>query len=752
MFAALASAMEDPAIEPQQPKAEQRPRQRQRRSTKAHTVKEAIQDLLPDPLAVLQAKDEFIQSAAAAARAAKELAIVTILQNAAPAPAPLPNTDAATAPAAEAKKGLQLLSPEPPNLPAVRPGLTELRSKFHQAVQQGNTYLSPETVHLSLGLTGGTASVPEPAIKPQPNFQLFAARTQEVLRPQALKDGAVGAVTGVMDAVKQPIDKRTIAATDPILQNLTPNRPPEQAFENYNFCSEMKRGTLTPSVPLKCIQERFITAGGKQTGALFPAAKTPAYYTFYSQPTFGDMLLLIDRVITKLQSSNKAEQAVARYQLYGDISPLRPADAGAELFIRVGPQRMLIRRRILEDSMKVPPLVAHDVAGGSADYLLIANIWTESPRNWKWAQKTGHGMITIVEKELWDFEKEHADRPGDFRNLLAGKYIANSVTPIRALAPNYVRCLWSNNPEDELLIEDVDDLAVASKEPQSISKDLLFMTQERKAPMLRFEVFERERKAPPEGVYGQPQFAGTFGSGLRFEEYRNPDIFYSLSSGVEIDTRPRQDLADARGFAVFRSKSFWQCTTPVSPCAWRSITMTISFDNVPTAGREPMRCVAAAYPFFLYLSYIPATATQKQGVYLCLYRLKDNSYVISRVPIQKSALYFISIDYVEGGDAGKVRLQVAPLVVARKDVRQLENSAVLLDLHDDVFYAMMPVEGGSLLNAIQMPFISLGFQKYGLGAPGMNSRVGFFHVFDYALTAADYQKEVEGDWRMDWFI
>jgi hypothetical protein len=738
MFAALASAMEEEDVHSVMP-SHAKPKKRRQKAA------EVLQELLPDPLAILQAKDEFIQSAAAAARAAKVAAITTILQQAAPA-----NTSAdAAVPALAAPT----LDPQPPNLPAVRPGLAHLRSKYHEAVQQGNTYLSPETIHLSLGLIGGQPAVPEAAIKPQPNFNLTAARTQEALRPATLKDGAMGSSTGIMEAIKQPVDQRHTAATDPILQNLTPNRPPEKAFEDYNFCSEMKRGTLSPSVPLKCIQERFIGAGGKPTGALFPATKSPAYYTFYSQPTFGEMMLLIERVASKLHSANKAEQAQARYQLYGDVSPTRPASAGAELFIRVGQQRMLIRRRILSDSMKVPPLVAHDVAGGSADYLLIANIWSETPRRWRWAQKTSHGMITIVEKELWDFETQHADIPGDFRNLVPGKYIANSVTPIRPLAANYVRCFWSNNPEDELLIEDADDAGADRKEPQSIGKELLFLTQERGAPMLSFAVYERERKAPPSGVYGQPQFSATFGSGLRFEEYRNPDIFYSLSSGVEIDTRPRQDLADAHGFAVFKSKSFWQCTTPVSPCAWRTITFTVTFDNLPTAGREPMRCVAAAYPFFLYLSYIPSAATQKQGAYLTLYRLKDNSYVISRVPIQKAVLYFISIDYMDGsGEMGKLRLQVAPLVAARQNVGQLEDSAVYLDLHDDVFYAMMPVEGGSLINAIQMPFISLGFQKYGLGAPGMNSRVGFFHVFDYILGRADYEKEIGGNWQMDWFI
>ncbi len=178
--------------------------------------------------------------------------------------------------------------------------------------------------------------------------------------------------------------------------------------------------------------------------------------------------------------------------------------------------------------------------------------------------------------------------------------------------------------------------------------------------------------------------------------------------------------------------------------------MCISFDSLPTAGPQPMRCVAAAYPFFLYLAYTPAQAGVKQGVNLYLYRLKDNSYVRSQVNIQKAVLYFISIDYTDGAP-GRLRLQVAPLAAAVADVDQLEKSAVELEVHDDVFQSMMPVEGGSLVNAIQMPFISLGFQKYGLGAPSMNARVGYFHVFDYKLEREQYAKEVKGSWQQGWY-
>lgn len=725
-----------------------------RSATSAATTK--LQELLPDPLAVLQAKDEFIKSAVQAADAAKEAAIKIILQQAAPEGNNGGRRSADGS--ADRQEDLDVngrpanLQPQPPNLPAVRPGLADLRSKFHEAVKQGNTYQSPDTIGLSLSAARGP--IPEASLKPQPNFQFHAARTQEALRPIALKDGALGQATGVLEAIPQPIQPAEQRARDPLLQSLTPKRAaePPTGFEDYNFCSEMKKGTLAPSVPLKCLQERFTAAGGKPTGLLFPVERSTAYYTFYAQPTYGDMMELLETVVTKLRSHIAAEQAEARAALYGDVAPQAPAK-GAELFIRIGPQRLLVRHAVLPAGAGLKLGTAASAilpAEAPADFLIVTSLWSEQPRAWHLAEKVSTGMTAIIEKELWDFERTAADEPGDFRNLAAGKYIANAVTHIRPLAHNFMRILWSNNDEDQLLIEDVGG-GTGAAEPTEIPADIVCLTQDRGAPMMNFAVYGRERGPPPAGTYSNPQFLPTFGSGLRFEEFRNPDIFYSLIHGVEIDTRPRTDLPEYPALATFKSQSFWQCTTPVSPMAWRTITTAILFDSLPTAGKQPMRCVAAAYPFFLYLGYTPAGPGVKQGVYLYLYRLKDNSYTYSRVPIQKSTLYFISISYTEGVP-GKLQLRVAPLSAARADIGQLESSAASLDIHDDVFYSIMPVEGGSLMAAIQLPFLSLGFQKYGLGMPGMNGRVAFFHVFDYTLKAADYKREVRNEWRSEWFI
>ena len=742
-----------------------------------------IQSALPNPLDVLQAKDTFIQGALASATQAALSVKEAILQTPKKKKGKQKSADLVADLPAEVAK----LAQELPNVPAVRPGLADLRTNYHKAIKQGNTYQSPDTIKLSLSLKGADSAASaalEPAIKPQPNFQLYAARTQDSLRPISLKDGAMGKATSLAPQLKaQSIEPKERAARDPLLQNLTPARAPLQHFENFNFCSEMKKGTESIKVPLKCIQERFISAGGEQTGLLYPVENTTAYMTFYSQPTFGDMMTLLEDIVGRLQSMNKTEQANARLALFGAAAtegfvatptPLLPNSSkrpskGAELFIRVGPSRILIHHRVLTNGVKIPSLAVSEFIGAAgesaADFLIVGSIWSEEPHRWRLAQKISSGMTTIFNKELWDFERLTNDTPGDFRNLAPGKYIANACTPIYPLQHNYFKLLWSKSEADELLVEDC--ISGSSGEPQSIPADIVCLTQDAGAPMLNFAVYDRQRGEPPPGTYSNPQFLPTFGTGRRFEEFRNPDIFYSLLHDVLIDSSPRADIPEYKAYAIFKTHSFWQCTTPIAPLSWRTITIAASFDSLPTAGKQPMRCVAAAYPFFLYLAYTPAANGIKQGVYLYLYRLKDASYTRCPLPIQKAVMYFISIRYEDGttdtsvstsipsngrdGTPNKLILEVAPAAAARADSKQLEVSAAALEIHDNVMYSISPVEGGTITAGIQQPFLSLGFQKYGLGTPGFNGRIAYVHVFDYPLKAADYKREIQNNWNSSWF-
>lgn len=729
-----------------------------------------IQSALPNPLDVLQAKDTFIQGALASATQAALTLKGAVLQT----PKKKKGKQKSADLVADANLPTAKLAQEPPNVPTVRPGLADLRSKYHQAIKQGNTYDSPDTIKLSLSLKSAdsaTSAVLEPAIKPQPNFQLYAARTQDSLRPISLKDGAMGKATSLTSQLKeQKPEPKELAARDPLLQNLTPVRTPLQHFEDFNFCSEMKKGTESANVPLRCVQERFISAGGEKTGLLFPVEGTTAYMTFYSQPTFGDMMALLEDVLGRLQSMNKTEQANARLALFGAAAtegfvatpaPLLPnshkrPSKGAELFIRVGPSRILIHHRVLTNGVKIPSLAISEFIGAAgesaADFLIVGSIWSEEPHRWRLAQKISSGMTTIFNKELWDFERLTNDSPGDFRNLAPGKYIANACTPIYPLQHNYFKLLWSKSEADELLVEDcgVGTATSTAVEPQSIPADIVCLTQDAGAPMLNFAVYDRQRGEPPPGTYSNPQFLPTFGTGRRFEEFRNPDIFYSLIHDILIDSSPRADIPEYKAYAIFKTHSFWQCTTPIAPLSWRTITIAASFDSLPTAGQQPMRCVAAAYPFFLYLAYTPAGKNIKQGVYLYLYRLKDSSYTRCPLPIQKAVMYFISIRY-EDGVPNKLILEVAPIAAARTDVKQLEASSATLEIHDNVMYSISPVEGGTVTAGIQQPFLSLGFQKYGLGTPGFNGRVAYVHVFDYPLKAADYKREIQNNWNSSWF-
>jgi hypothetical protein len=154
-----------------------------------------------------------------------------------------------------------------------------------------------------------------------------------------------------------------------------------------------------------------------------------------------------------------------------------------------------------------------------------------------------------------------------------------------------------------------------------------------------------------------------------------------------------------------------------------------------------MRCVATAYPFFVYIAYTPAGQGYEQGVYFYLYRLKGAAYTFcSRMPVERAHWYHVCLSFKEG-QPGDVALSVRSLSGSKA-------AHASLRIDDDVFYRPIPAEGGS---APHMPMISLGFHKYGGGIPGFTGHVRYFHVFDYLLGEADYTRDLEDRWDIKWF-
>jgi hypothetical protein len=415
---------------------------------------------------------------------------------------------------------------------------------------------------------------------------------------------------------------------------------------------------------------------------------------------------------------------------------------GVEVFIRVGAGRTLIARKIVDRL----PLSINTYYGELADFLAICRINPQIPQKIRWKVATAAGIIIAVNKELWDFEVSARDAPADFRKLTTGSFISDAVTTLPPMRDSFIRALWSGVPEDRVEMLGWSDGAAIPLTG--------FLTQDPRAPMLRFAVHARERSSPPAGTYANPQFVGTFGSGRRWEEARNPDIFYSLTHEVEIDNRRLAGAGQGLdSVAAFFSKSFWQCTTPISPSAWRSITFTVRFEQLPTAGEQPMRCVAAAYPFFVYIAYTPAGPGYSQGVYFYLYRLKGAAYTFcSRLPVERAMWYHVCLSFKDG-QPGDVALSVRTIQSATASVRTFAQTAARTDhaslkVEDDVFYRPIPHEGG---REPHMPIVSLGFHKYGGGSPGFTGHVGYFHIFDYLLGAADYERDLRGDWSIKWF-
>jgi hypothetical protein len=694
-----------------------------------------------DPLQLLLEKDTYV-------RAAKQAASYAGI-----AKAELVRATEAAAEAAVAKaKAAAQAAINPPKLPEFKGPPPSRRGPapdaLLRAARAGNNYESADVLGLALGRHSTAAAVAaaplEPAIKPAVDFAYMMQRSTDAMRLGG--GGAATTLTASLHAPQPTQPKAAMEGTDPILQATAPTflrKPHTEGLENYNFCSDVPAATPTHAVPLRCVREAFREAGGSEGGLAWPAERvavdSPEFYEqLYMLPTWADMKIYIQTLAARVKSLDAEVQGRARAAL----GVPEPAGVpGVEVFARAGADRMLVGRRIVD---RLPLSMGTFVNyAGSADFLAVCRLRPVAPRRIRWFIAATAGMIIVANKELWDFEVGARDEPADFRRLRSGTATSEAVTIVPAATDTFVRALWSASPEDRVEMVDAAGAGAAAGVAAAGPAPLTgFLTQDPRAPMLRFAVYSRERPAPPAGTYANPQFVGTFGSGRRWEEARNPDIFYSLTNGVEIDNRRTGGLEST---AAFYSRSFWQCTTPISPMAWRSITFTVRFEQLPTAGEQPMRCVATAYPFFVYIAYTPAGPGYEQGVYFYLYRLKGAAYTFcSRMPVERARWYHVCLSFKEG-QPGDVALSVRSLGGGNSS-SQADHASLRID--DDVFYRPVPAEGGS---APHMPMISLGFHKYGGGIPGFTGHVRYFHVFDYLLGAADYTRDLEGRWDIKWF-
>lgn len=707
---------------------------------------------LIDPLALLLRKEDYVQSAKLGAVLAEKA------------------RDAARAVKAIAQKVLPIVEPAelPPALKPFDPraegtgvggsrkASESARAPRAEALQlaarTGNNFRTDDVMGLTLGSHTAEAEkitmVFEAPPKQEPNFSYVASRRADELRTRTTDDRSYVKMASLTTPT-QTLPALTRERLDPILQATLPDRRVyHEGWEDYNFCTDIPAATPAHKVPVRCAKEAFFGAGGSKDGLGLPADVTAE---LYSLPTWADMKIFLHKLATEIRSPDLNTQQAANRALLGGAGKPTKMEAGMEVFARVGPSRTLVRRRIV-GGFPIPAGAFGEFVGAQADYLALGQLYVDSPQTWRWSVRATAGMILTVNKEMWDFEVDSRDEPGDFRALRGGRHTSREATQLIPYKPYYVRMNWSSYPEDIVEFHEIG--AKPGTAPRLLGDGVVRLTQEARAPMMRFAVYARERSSPPRGTYANPQFVGTFGSGRRFEERRAPDIFYSLTHDVEIDTR-RNTLPGYDSYAVFKPRSFWQCTTPVSPMAWRTLTWVMRFEALPTAGESPMRCVAGAGPFFLYMAYTPAQPARDggdpllQGVYMYLYRQKGASYVYSRQRIEKATWYYISVSYTDGVP-GNLYLRVVPVRDASANIRTLYSKTAegKLQITDDVFYRIQSHEGG---DAPHIPYLSLGWQKYGGGSAGMTAMVARFHVFDYALTEADYKVDVADGWAKDWW-
>jgi len=100
-------------------------------------------------------------------------------------------------------------------------------------------------------------------------------------------------------------------------------------LDEFDFCSELTSSSPGP-FPLDCIQKAFLKAGGQKTGTSYPKDATP--WNNYAK-SWSDVGRVIQSIVNRLSSSNRAEQEAATKEFYGialesrSAAPIPPYNA-----------------------------------------------------------------------------------------------------------------------------------------------------------------------------------------------------------------------------------------------------------------------------------------------------------------------------------------------------------------------------------------------------------------------------------------
>lgn len=557
-------------------------------------------------------------------------------------------------------------------------------------------------------------------------FTTYQNRSPLKLNEAALRDGkiTIGAALDSFRGLAAAANVTSETALTYAAKDLCKIRG---ALDSFDFCQEITDST-PPPYSLDCLQKEFKRAGGQPAGRKYPNASNLS--DFQGFPNYGAYKLFLTQLAANCRSSDIAIQEQALLDFLGirreTLSRVGFKRLPAyEQFVFAQSEAIFEGRRIGDAQAGLLSFMWNqtNVPGVSSinwsSFVLITDLRPNKEENVRFAFNTDDGVAITLNKDIEQYATRRiANEPDDFRrnNAQVAFVINDSCSKLKAGPGNIAKIYWNNllgGVEFRMRYRGCD----SKGEFVSLPAGWISMTQEYKAPLLSFEVFDSE-----------------------FRDKRLPEFFPIESTNTFAETR-KTNLRRVPG-----ERPFLNFTGPSSSLRIRKQfgrnsfrTATLAFRiNRPVIGSERVMIFGN-----IEVTVRVGGMTGTEAV-VTVYNQQVAPVQTITVPIKIGSFYVLTMEI--SSQSGN---PMNTLMVGVYNTEEIVSGAANIGDPDKTGTVRVPYPYIHLPSAATGTFVLGKVNGLANSCAGMD--LAYLHLFDYSLTSEELKKDVSNTFESIWF-
>lgn len=565
-------------------------------------------------------------------------------------------------------------------------------------------------------------------IRPNQAFMVYQERSPAKLKEEIIRDGSIAAEAALADftALYQSAQGSEATGLRAAAQDLCVRAG---AIEEFDFCSEIQ-DSATPPFGLDCMQKEFKRVGGLPAGEKYPTNRNLTDFNGFS--TWGAYKEFVRDLARRTQSTDPEIQAFALKDLMGINrellgAPKMPSVNAYEIFafgwhnnndaLFMG--RIFQSGRsglpIITDASKLPALAGIE----NSSFVILTDLRPSGSADIQlsFPAGMGNGVTATINTDRDNQQEINKNHPNDYRRDFLhqqNQSTNTSCTQLKAGGKNYLKAYCSMKVRLPTSFRILYNLCNQGGNPMSIPANWISLSQEFRAPMLSFEVRRR-------GVRDRPSIMG-------LHEYRMSDFFIADNSNVYVEDRETNAAPNGLKSITFEStNSKWEINKLMHHDSWQSLTFCFKLNRPNKSSSEAIMAWRIA-----------ALGIRSLNDGNVSFDLPEANQLF-RAQIGK--WYCVNITKTSSGGYLNNDITVAMYEynMARGGVTLTEPANVF----KKVYMRNNPLTPGP-----QFGIMSWGADSSGEISAGFS--LAWVRLYDYALDAENFSKDINNKWIRDW--